>query len=666
MKEWAIERGATCFTHWFHPLNDTTARKYESFISLKNTIGFTRESHHVSQFTGKQLVQGEPDGSSFPTGGLRSTSKARGYTAWDCTSPAFVKLDEFGGCLYVPATFSSMFGLSLDSKTPLLKSERLISTAGVRAVALVRRAVHDTGRPLPSAVYNTIGLEQELFVLDRRLYDKRPDLVATGRTLFGSPPLQSQSAARHYWGPIPAPVLGALDATQGRLFELGVPVAAVHNEAAPCQFELAPSFERASVSSDHNMLLMQVLDEECKKRDLVALFHEKPFAHVNGSGKHTNWSLATDTGENLFSAGAHPHGNLQFLFFFTAFIRAVSLHNAVLRAHIACPGNEFRLGGMEAPPAIISVFVGEQLEQLVRSIVDGTVPHSPGAGALDLGVASLPKLRRDVADRNRTSPLAFVGDRFEFRAVGSSQNPANPITAVNAIVADSLNALCDDVERAAASSTDTLSAVITTVIRDTLRVHFRIIYNGDCYAPEYVGEMTTVRGIPNLATVHEALAALLGDDSMAVFKRTGVLSVAEVESRADAWASRYSEARAVEAATLVRMVKTEIYPSCLKYQAELAESIASARKMAPEAKALPQEETWKDLTKHIGALTAGVSKLEQQRTVVKECTCELSRAKESHRLLTVMEELGETVSTLETTVAKRYWPYPTFSELFTF
>jgi len=394
-----------------------------------------------------------------------------------------VKTDELGGTLYIPAVFSSMFGLSLDTKTPLLKSERVISRASIRALNLIRSAIEASDES-PSEVFSTVGTEQEVFIIDRDLYNKRPDLMITGRTLFGCKPPKGQDLAEHYWGHMPMRVVKAFESIQSKMYEFGVPVATIHNEVAPAQFEIAPSFERASVSSDHNMLLMQVMEEECERKDLALLLHEKPFANVNGSGKHTNWSLATNTGENLLYPGENPNpkSNIQFLFFLAAFLKAADEHSDILRTYVAVPGNEFRLGGMEAPPAIISVFLGDHLENLVKEIIEDTPATQSNAlrKLLDLGVVSLPQLKQDSSDRNRTSPMAFTGNRFEFRAVGSSQNPAGPITAMNAIMSSSLNEMCEELEKSIAAGMDKKLA-IDIMIRETLKKHVKITYGGDCY-----------------------------------------------------------------------------------------------------------------------------------------------------------------------------------------
>ncbi|KAH3763408.1 glutamine synthetase [Pelomyxa schiedti] len=697
MKEWAIEKGASCFTHWFHPLTEKTARKYDSFMTPKRHVGYACDAYHITQFTGKQLLQGEPDGSSFPSGGLRKTSEARGYTAWDCTSPAFVVSDELGGCLYIPAVFCSIFGLSMDSKTPLLKSERAISAAVMRVLKLIQSALEDVpSAPLPSDIYCTIGVEQEMFIIDRNLYNRRPDLITSGRTLIGRLGPKGQQLADHYWGQVPRRVLEALHEVQERLWSLGYPVTTVHNEVAPAQFEMAPIFERASVASDHNMIMMEMLRKVCEKHDLSVLFHEKPFSKVNGSGKHTNWSLATDSGENLLAPGNDPSHNTQFLFIFSAFLRAVYLHSDVLRAYVSVPGNEFRLGGMEAPPAIISVFIGQHLEQITRDFVN---PSSDSASSslptlLDLGLATLPRLHQDKSDRNRTSPLAFTGNRFEFRAVGSSQNCAGPITAINAIVTESLLHMADEVDKHVSSGINKKMALLH-VIRATLSESLPIIYNGDCYEKEYVEDMAKKRGIPNIPSPVEALRLWTSPKNKTLFSNLNIMGPAEVEARGHVWIEHFSKVKSIEASCILDMAQRMILPSALNYQKTVCKSTLLAHNtlsvLKGDTKVLPNtmEQTWDSgeintplpreaihaqhqqigmclkLNCAVESLCASIQSLQTVLSNAERLEDEVERAQAFYSSVgPAMLELRGQCDNIEGIVDHALWPIPTYSEIF--
>ena len=724
MREWAVEHGAHCFAHWFHPLNEGTAAKFDAFLVLREHLGRGTTSRQLSEFSGKQLVQGEPDGSSFPSGGLRRTSEARGYTAWDYTSPPFVVSDHLTGCLYIPTIFCSIFGLSLDQRTPLLKSENALRDAALRSLRLCQTLMDQftspggqcpacQAKPAETDVFITVGAEQEMFIVDRELYKRRPDLVNCGRVLLGNPPTKGQELSDHYWGKMPARVQRVLAATERRLWTLGVPVVTAHNEVAPAQFELASQYERASVASDHNMLLMQVLGEECEKAGLACLFHEKPFfTYVNGSGKHLNWSLATNTGENLLEPGKSFHHNIRFLFFLAAFLRAAHLHADVLRTAIAVPGNEFRLGGMEAPPAIISVFLGAQLGQIVDDVIQGVrivscSRRDSAEKVLDLGIPTTARLTTDSGDRNRTSPLAFVSNRFEFRAVGSSQNCAWPITALNAIVAESLHALCDEVDELVVRSPFLGSDLspgaagveaLQQVIRKTLTEHQAVIYNGDCYEDAYVTEMAKKRGLPNVRTTPEALATWDSDKNRRLFSALHVMRVEEVSARGQVWAENYSRVRDIEARTLLRMVQTLVIPAAVQYQGTLAAGIRDcAAVLRPEAPAAepplaPQVEQLRRLS---GALDRTIEQSEKLSNVLdavprvpvprppsvdpirgtlKEGTqvpdasndlrLALKTAQYYHdEVMTLMEEIRVSCNALEAAVDKAVWPFPTLDEL---
>eukprot|EP00727_Mastigamoeba_balamuthi_P001564 m51a1_g11404 hypothetical protein (744) ;mRNA; f:2093-4713 len=679
MKEWAVSRGATSFTHWFHPLNDKTAVKYDAFLVLKNHLGYS--GRNLSQFTGKQLVQGEPDGSSFPSGGLRSTSEARGYTAWDYTSPPFVIVTELGGCLYIPAVFCSVFGLSLDVRTPMLKSEYAVSQASIRALGLLRQILHEgpgSPRAAPSTVYASLGPEQELFLIDRAKYEARPDLVNTGRILLGAAPVRGQQLEEHYWGTMPMRVRHCLETVQERLWELGVPIVTMHNEVAPGQFEMAPCYERASVAADHNMITMQVMMQEAERHGLAALLHEKPFSrYVNGSGKHANWSLATNEGENLFCPGDEPENRTQFLFFLAAFLRAAHVHTDLLRTAIAVPGNEFRLGGMEAPPAIISVFLGEFLNEVVNEIIAGPPKsRSPADGHpcrsttpspcsyLDLGLATLPKVQLDGSDRNRTSPLAFVGSRFEFRAVGSSQNPAWPVMIINTIMADSLGVMCDQLEEVLKSGAAPRDA-LAKVIRETLKAHQDIVYNGDCYDQAYVEEMAKNRGLPNIPSCAAAIALFNSQKNRDVFAKTNVMTPAEVEARSLVLAERYETTRAIEAGTLVNMIETIVIPAALKFQERLATSVRETAAVLGD-NAVPNQK------RRLATLAAAVEEAIEASAELKEAMHAAHETAEGlprafafrEQVMPAMEKAKLASDAIESSIDREYWPLPTVADMF--
>ena len=734
MREWAMARGANCFAHWFHPLTEKTAHKYDAFLTLRQGTGCS-ERRILNQFSGRQLVQGEPDGSSFPSGGLRRTSAARGYTAWDYTSPPFVVHDDFCGCLYIPTVFCSIFGLSLDQRTPLLKSECALREAALRAVRIFEDCVFVLSSPMitdgPNSVsaattatttttaatvgerpdsgrvgdvHVTVGIEQEMFIFDKALTDKRPDIAVCGRTLVGRAPLKGQELCDHYWGTMPPRVRDALRDTQERLWELGVPVVTTHNEVAPGQFEFAVHYERGSIASDHNMLLMHVLEEECARKGLACLFHEKPLGpHANGSGKHLNWSLATDTGENLLVPGEGVRRNLRFLFFLAAFLRAVHDHADVLRAAAAVHGNEFRLGGMEAPPAIISVFLGSHIGDIVEEIVKGTRRVTGTAGSaqdplLDLGIPTIARVTLDVADRNRTSPIAYVGNRFEFRAVGSSQNCAWPITVLNTIMAESLTAMCNELwelvatsayprppsPSASSSSSSSSSspspppaqlpqiAALQQVIRSTLARCHSVVYNGDCYDEAYVREMTGRRGFQNLADTPSTLDKWDTPKNRRLFADLRVMKEEEVEARGKVWAATYCRVRAMEARTLLSMVDTAIVPAALRYQNEVAQAVRHTLKVCrrkeeeeeTEAVTSPGQAVLVELTAAVGNLQRLASKLKDALAKAAGSTEEQPRLYHD-TVLALMKETRKACDAVEGIVPADLWPYPTLTEICT-
>jgi len=701
MKEWAMSKGARCYTHWFHPLTERTARKYDAFLTLRDHLGGRQSGRMLSQFSGKQLIQGEPDGSSFPSGGLRRTAEARGYTGWDYTSPPFVVVDDFSGCLYLPAVFCSIFGLSLDQRTPMLKSEHALKEAALRSLRVIVACTHTMAsptvsptcivsghggpeRPVPSDIYITVGAEQEMFIIDRELFTKRPDLATCGRILLGAPPAKGQQMADHYWARMPVRVREVLKHTQEKLWALGIPVITAHNEVAPAQFEMASNFERASVASDHNMVIMELLEEQCAAEGLACLLHEKPLGKtVNGSGKHLNWSMATDTGENLLVPGEDARSNIQFLFILAAFLRAAHVHSDVLRTAIApAAGNEFRLGGMEAPPAVISVYLGERLQHAVDEICKGhRCDTASKEEHLDLGIPTLPKLVLDSTDRNRTSPLAFVGNRFEFRAVGSSQNCAWPITALNTIVAESLLAMCDEVERLTPTMPSP-SAALQRVIRETLAEHRAILFEDDCYDEEYIAEMVGRRKLPNVPTAPGAFEGWNSEKNRRLFSLLNVMNEDEIEARGLVWAEHYCQVRALEARTLIMMVETNVIPAAIECQGTLATNITAAERVLPHAAAATasavspldcQKKRLGLIVQHIAEVSSLLDKLKEHLAaapVVGHGGSTPDALKAAHyyhdTILADMDRLRVPCDTLETIVDRKLWPFPTLTDICAF
>ncbi|MGK0433707.1 MAG: glutamine synthetase, partial [Planctomycetota bacterium] len=524
MKQWALERGATHFTHWFQPMTGSTAEKHDSFVDIEN-------GKPVMAFSGTALIKGEPDASSFPSGGLRATFEARGYTAWDPTSPAFIRETKSGATLCIPTAFCSWTGEALDEKTPLLRSSEALNRTALRLLKVL-------GDDRVEHVYPTLGCEQEYFLIDRDLHILRPDLVATGRTLFGAKPPKGQELEDHYFGSIPRRVLSYMQDVEQELWKLGVPVKTRHNEVAPSQFELAPIFERTSVASDHNMLTMEVLKQVAQRHGFSCTMHEKPYAGINGSGKHNNFSMATDTGENLLEPGKSPEENMRFIVMLAAVMRSVDEYADLLRASIAHAGNDHRLGANEAPPAILSIFLGDQLTEIIDGLISGTKGASRQGGTMQLGVTSMPDLPRDATDRNRTSPFAFTGNKFEFRAVGSSQSPSKPMTVLNTIMADSMDFLANEIE---ARMSKGLETAVNEVIVAVFKKHHRIIFNGNGYSDEWHQEAEK-RGLANVPNAVDALAALGLPKNIDLFSRWNVLSPAETESRMNIQFEAYAKA----------------------------------------------------------------------------------------------------------------------------
>jgi glutamine synthetase len=562
MKDWAIEKGATHYAHVFYPLTGLTAEKHDSFLEPDGNGGA------LAEFAGKTLVQGEPDASSFPNGGLRATFEARGYTAWDVTSPAYILENPNGNTLCIPTVFVSWTGDALDHKTPLLRSQQALGKEATRIL-------HLFGHEKPDAVVSFAGAEQEYFLIDRTFFLGRPDLLAAGRTLFGAKPPKGQEFDDHYFGAIPERVLAFMFDAERELFKLGIPAKTRHNEVAPGQFEIAPVFEKANLATDHQQLLMVTLKRVAEKYGMSLLFHEKPFAGINGSGKHVNFSLGNASEGNLLNPGETPHDNAQFLVFCGAVIRAVHKHGGLLRAAVASASNDHRLGANEAPPAIISIFLGEQLTDVFDQIAKGGATSSKETGSLTIGVDTLPILKTDPGDRNRTSPFAFTGNRFEFRAPGSSQTIAGPMVTINTILAESLDFMATELETAVAAGTE-LNVAIQTLIEQIMTMHGSVIFNGDGYSDDWQIEAES-RGLPNLRTTVDALPQLATDEAKELFAHYGVLNNRELQSRLDVALEQYVLSVGVEARSTLEIAKTIIFPSAMRYQTELAANGASLK-----------------------------------------------------------------------------------------
>jgi glutamine synthetase len=634
MKEWALEKGATHYTHVFQPLTGLTAEKHDSFF------GPAGDGEALADFSGKELIQGEPDASSFPTGGVRATFEARGYTAWDPTSPAFILENPNGALLCIPTAFASWTGEALDAKIPLLRSMDALSRAAIRALRLL-------GDEQASRVFTTVGPEQEYFLIDEQYYFERPDLISTGRTLFGAKPAKGHELDDHYFGSIPERVLAFMMDSELELAKLGVPVKTRHNEVAPAQYEIAPIFENSNVGSDHQQLTMQVMQRVARKYGLVCLLHEKPFAGVNGSGKHNNWSMGTDSGHNLLEPGDTPADNLNFLFFCAAVIQAVDKHQGLLRASVANIGQDHRLGANEAPPAIISIFLGAELEKVFQAIVSGEGdPHTPAA-VLGLGTPVLPPLPMHGGDRNRTSPFAFTGNKFEFRALGSSMSLAFPNTVLNTIVAEAIDDLADKLEAQVKGGTD-LDEALTAVVKEAYGDHQRVIFAGDNYTDEWHAEAES-RGLKNLRTTPDALPEVLSEPTVAAFEKYEVLSHRELESRYEVWLEQYIITANIEAETAANIAKTMLLPAALRHVALV--DAAGMDELAAEARSLAAS-----FVEAIGELEAansypdGVEGLELAEYARDSQLAALARVR----------EVGDE---LEKIVADDLWPLPKYSEI---
>ena len=644
MKDWAMEKGATHYAHVFYPLTHLTAEKHDSFFEPGG------EGAAIAEFQGKTLVQGEPDASSFPNGGLRATFEARGYTGWDATSPAYILENPNGNTLCIPTVFISMTGEALDNKTPLLRSQQAMAKQAARIL-------HLFGHENPAAVVSFAGAEQEYFLIDRSFFLTRPDLLNSGRTLFGAKPPKGQEFDDHYFGAIPARVLGYMMDCERELFKLGIPAKTRHNEVAPGQFELAPMFERSNVAADHQQLLMTTLKKVAQKHGMECLFHEKPFGGINGSGKHVNFSLGNSTEGNLLLPGDTPHENAQFLVFCGAVIRSVHKYGGLLRASVASATNDHRLGANEAPPAIISIFLGEQLADVFEQIAAGGATSSKEKGHLEIGVDTLPVLPTDPGDRNRTSPFAFTGNRFEFRAPGSLQSIAGPMVTINTILAEALDYLATELEALVDAGTECNTAV-QTVLQKVITDHGKVVFNDDGYADAWQVEAAE-RGLPNLRTTLDALPELITEESMELFSKYGVFNHREMHSRYEIALEQYILAIAVEAELTLEMATTMILPAAVRYQTELATNVASLKAAGVEA----DTSTLEEVSGSIAELRAGIAALRSEINHDDVQSAEKHAEHAQKGLLPAMDAVRKAADALEGMVADDLWPLPTYQEM---
>jgi glutamine synthetase len=650
MKDWATEHGATHYTHWFQPMTGLTAEKHDSFLAPSS------EGRALVEFSGKELIKGEPDASSFPSGGIRATFEARGYTAWDPTSPAFLRDSKWGPTLTIPTAFCSWTGDALDKKTPLLRSVQALSAQAVRLLRLI-------GEERVGKVYSTVGAEQEYFLIDRRLWALRPDLVSCGRTLFGARPAKGQELEDHYFGAITQRVLSFMMELERELWRHGIPIKTRHKEVAPHQFELAPVFEHVTVSTDHNMLCMELMKDQAERHGLICLLHEKPFAGVNGSGKHNNWSMADDQGNNLLDPGHTPHDNLKFMLFLTAVIRAVDLYQDLLRTTVASAGNDHRLGANEAPPAIISIYVGSELDEVINALIEGRPPsNAPRAGEIKLGVNTLPALPRDTSDRNRTSPFAFTGNKFEFRAVGASQSIAGPNTILNTIVAESIDYLATEIESRGGPG-DRREA-IQALVRQTLTRHRRILFHGDNYSEEWIQEAER-RGLSNHVDSPSAIAQFASERNVALLAKYGVLSERETKARSNVKFLKYAHRLNVEALATREIAATRILPAALTFQERLARSIAAAASIAPEADLGPQRQLLARVSGATSELARCIERLAKAQHDAEHGDHAAGKVAVRMRDLVkpAMNAVRAQADLLETLVDDDLWPLPKYGEL---
>ena len=646
MKEWAIEQGATHYTHWFQPLTGVTAEKHDSFITAPDSQGKI-----LMSFSGKELIKGEPDASSFPSGGLRATCEARGYTAWDCTSYAFVRHDAAGATLCIPTAFCSYTGEALDQKTPLLRSMQAVNEQSLRLLRLF-------GNTTSKKVTPSVGPEQEYFLVDKEKYLKRKDLIYTGRTLFGSMPAKGQEMDDHYFGSIRPRIAAFMKDVNEELWKLGVPAKTQHNEVAPAQHEIAPIYETCNLAVDHNHLVMEILKKKANEHGLQCLLHEKPFAGVNGSGKHNNWSITTDDGINMLDPGDTPHDNLQFLLVLTCIMKAIDKHADLLRESASDVGNDHRLGANEAPPAIISMFLGNQLDDVIEQLVStGTATHSLEGELLKTGVDSLPDLMKDATDRNRTSPFAFTGNKFEFRMVGSQDSISQPNVVLNTIVAEAFKEACDILENA-----DDFDKALHDLIKKQATEHQRIIFNGDGYSEAWIEEAAR-RGLPNIPSMVDAIGALTTDKAVKLFEDFGVFTEAELKSRAEVLYENYAKEINIEARAMINIASKSLIPAVIKYITSLAESV-NAVKAACDCDISVQTDLLKDCSALLAQAKTALSQLEKVTDTGLEMEDGKARAEYYRDVVkAAMTELRAPIDKLEIIVDKKMWPMPSYGDL---
>ncbi len=647
MKEWALENGATHYAHWFQPMTGATAEKHDSFIE------FSGEHTVIERFSGEQLVQSEPDASSFPSGGIRATFEARGYTAWDMSSPAFLRQNGKGITLTIPSAFISYTGEALDKKTPLLRSIKAVSKSTLKMLKLL-------GNDTSKKVYSNVGPEQEYFLIDRRYYSRRQDLVLTGRTLLGAAPAKGQELDDQYFGSIKERIQSCMHDLDVELHKFGIPAKTRHNEVAPSQFEIAPIFEDANIGVDHNQLLLDNLRKVARRHDLVALTHEKPFARVNGNGKHLNWSISTDDGINLLKPGKTPAENIQFLVFLISVIKGVNQNADILRSTVATAGNDHRLGANEAPPAIISIFLGDQLSAIIDSIEKGEVHKASDAEIIDLGISSLPVLSKDNTDRNRTSPFAFTGNKFEFRAVGSSQSISFPATVLNTIVAEAIDEVTASIE---SKNSGDLRKAIFEVLQAEIKANKAVLFSGDNYTEAWHKEAEK-RGLPNFKSTPEALKALNTDKAKALFSKYGVLSEVELHSRYEIKLETYATRLKIETKAFIDMVSCQVLPAGYGYQKALADSIKAASEYAPADALAPQKELLSDLAGKIGCIQAGLAGLKDALAKAGDVEDALAAAEfYCNTVKSKMDEVREVVDSIEGLVDNELWSLPKYWEM---
>ncbi len=640
MKDWAIEKGATHYTHWFQPMTGITAEKHDAFITPESQDG----EEVIMEFSGKELIKGETDGSSFPSGGLRATFEARGYTAWDPTSNAFIK----DGTLCIPTAFCSYTGEALDKKTPLLRSMDAINVQARRVLKLFGKDVQ--------SVTPTVGPEQEYFLVDKKDFDRRPDLIFTGRTLFGARPVKGQEMEDHYFGMLKPRVAEYMRELDEELWKLGILAKTKHNEAAPAQHELAPLYVSANVAIDHNQLTMEMMRKVASRHGMACLLHEKPFAGVNGSGKHNNWSLSTDTGDNLLRPGSNPKENAQFLLFLSAILKAVDEHQDLLRITVASAGNDHRLGANEAPPAIMSIFLGDELTALLDAIEADTDFSQMSKVQMDIGVDVMPRIPKDTTDRNRTSPFAFTGNKFEFRSLGSSFSVAGPNIILNTIVADTLKQFADELELA-----EDFSRALNTLIRRTIRNHKRIVFNGNGYSQEWVEEAAR-RGLKNYATTPDALPHYTDEKNIALFSRHGVFTETEIHSRQEILLENYNKVIRIEALTMLDMVSKDILPAIMSYTSFLTDS--ALRKVQLGLTSNIEKKMAADLSQRCERINDLFDQLRESVREASSITDSLSLSLHNRdRILSTMQALRTVVDETELIVPTSYWPYPSYGDL---